>query len=108
MPLQAGQAPIELNANDSAPGASNRTPPIGHWISIAWVAIDGGTSWPFGQRWVPSRDMISRSTLSTSLIVPTVLRGPGTGGRCRNASAGGRWSIRSASGRWSWVSRRRL
>jgi hypothetical protein len=54
------------------------------------VAIDGATSCPLGQRCVPSRDMISRSTLRTSLIVPTVLRGPGTGGRCRSASAAGR------------------
>ena len=38
----------------------------------------------------PSRDIISRSTLSTSLIVPTVLRTPGTGGRWRSASAAGR------------------
>jgi hypothetical protein len=28
-----------------------------------------------------------RSALRTELIVPTVLRGPGTGGRCRSASA---------------------
>ena len=49
-----------------------------------------------------------RSTLSTSDMVPTVLRGPGIGGRCRNASAGGRWSIRSTSGRCACVSRRRL
>ena len=39
----------------------------------------------------------------TSVMVPTVLRGPGTGGRWRSASAGGRWSIRSTSGRCAWA-----
>jgi len=46
--------------------------------------------------------------LSTSDMVPTVLRRPGMGGRWRSASAGGRWSIRSTSGRWACESRRRL
>jgi len=75
---------------------------------MSCVAIDGATWWPFGHRCEPSRDIISRSTLRTSDMVPTVLRGPGTGGRCRSASAGGTWSIRSTSGRCAWVSRRRL
>ena len=97
-----------MNANDSAPGWVNRTPQTGQVISMPWVTTLGATGWPLGQMWVPSRDMISRSTLSTSLIVPTVLRTPGTGGRWRRASAAGRWSIRSASGRWAWLSRRRL
>ena len=53
---------------------------------------------PLGHRCEPSRETIRRTTLSTSLIVPTVLRGPGTGGRWRSASAGGRCSIRSTLG----------
>jgi putative acetyltransferase len=38
------QAPIELKAKVSAPGAANRTPHVGHRTSIACVSIDGGTS----------------------------------------------------------------
>ncbi len=97
-----------MNANDSAPGWVNRTPQVGQSISMPWVSSVGGTWWPFGQVCVPSREMITRNTFSTSLIVPTVLRSPGTGGRCRSARAAGRWSIRSASGRCAWLSRRRL
>ena len=33
VPLHAGQAPKELNANDSAPGWVNRTPHTGQVIS---------------------------------------------------------------------------
>jgi len=97
-----------LNAKDSALGCSNRAPHTGQTISSLSVSIDGSTGWPFGHRCEPSRDIIRRNTFSTSDMVPTVLRGPGTGGRCRRASAGGRWSIRSTSGRCAWVSRRRL
>ena len=97
-----------MNAKDSALGISNRAPHTGQVISMAWVAIDGPMRWPFGHRCEPSRDIISRSTFSTSDMVPTVLRGPGMGGRCRSASAAGRWSIRSTSGRWAWLIRRRV
>jgi hypothetical protein len=97
-----------LKAKDSALGWVKRAPHTGQVISSLCVAIDGATRWPFGHRCEPSRDIIRRSTLSTSDMVPTVLRGPGIGGRCRRASAAGRWSIRSTSGRWAWVSRRRL
>ena len=83
-------------------------PHTGQTISSLNVAIDGATRWPFGHTCEPSRDIIRRSTLSTSDMVPTVLRGPGTGGRCRRASAAGRCSIRSTSGRCAWDSRRRL
>src|SRR2546428_1592982 len=88
-PWQAGHAPEELNAKDSALGWSNCAPHTGQTISSPYVAIDGATRWPFGHRCEPSRDIIRRSTLSTSDMVPTVLRGPGTGGRCRRAGAGG-------------------
>ena len=108
IPSQAGQAPEELKAKDSALGGSKRAPHSGQVISMSCVWIDGSTMCPLGQRCAPSREIVSRSTLSTSLIVPTVLRGPGIGGRWRSASAGGRCSIRSTSGRWAWVSRRRL
>ena len=59
-------------------------------LDFPCVATDDPTRWPLGHRRELSRDIIRRSTLSTSDMVPTVLRGPGTGGRCRRASAGGR------------------
>ena len=54
IPPQAGQAPNELNANNSALGCSKWTPHVGQTSSTPWVAIDGGTWWPFGQRCEPA------------------------------------------------------
>src|SRR5579863_3049919 len=71
-PWHAGHAPYELNANDSALGGSKCAPHTGQTTSIPCVATDGWRRCPFGHRCEPSRDTISRSTLSTSDIVPTV------------------------------------
>ena len=90
VPPQARQAPWPLNASSSADGAKKAAPHSGQVSSRpAATASVGGRKWPFGQRWLASRENIRRRLLSSSVPVPNVLRTPGTPGRCRSASAAG-------------------
>ena len=51
---------------------------------------------------------MSRSTFSSSVLVPKVLRTPGTPGRCRSASAAGTCSTESTAARGACAMRRRV
>ena len=108
-PWHTRQAPRELNAKDSADGSAAVAPHLPQVIlSVAQESMLGGTGWPFGHGCVPRRLIIRRRTALTSVIVATVDRGPGTGGRWRSASVAGRWPIESTSGETAWVIRRRV
>ena len=108
-PPHVRHAPPLLNEKLSALGPSNSAPHSGQTIfPIAAVSIDGGQICPFGHLWLPSRENMSRRLLSSSVIVPKVLRTPGTAGRWRSASAGGMFSMLSIFASAACVMRRRV
>ena len=109
VPSQTGQAPSELNASASAPGATTSAPHTGQKNGTsAATSIVGGTRWPFGHTCEARRENTKRSTLSSSVDVPNVERTPGTPGRCRSARAAGTWITASTSARGACAMRRRV
>ena len=107
VPSQRLHAPWLLKASSSAPGAKKVTPHSGQTRGrSAATFMDGGTVCPFGQRWLASRENISRRMFKSSVPVPNVLRMPGTPGRCRSASAAGTYSTSSTCALSACVMRR--
>ena len=109
VPSHSGQAPSPLKARASALGPKNSTPQTGHVMgrSAATFSV-GGTRWPLGHTWLPTRENRSRRLFKSSVEVPNVLRTPGTAGRWCSARAAGTCSTSSTSARPACVRRRRV
>lgn len=90
VPSHDGQAPTELKASSSAPGAWTFAPQFGQakGSSAATLSV-GSFRWPFGQTCDARRENMSRTTLSSLVDVPKVDLTPGIPGRCRRARAAG-------------------
>ena len=82
VPSQQGQAPPLLKASSSAPMGGTTWPQTGQRISrSAATSSVGGTSCPLGHLYTERRENMSRRLFSSSVMVPKVLRMPGTPGR---------------------------
>ena len=61
VPPHVWQAPPLLNAGSSAPGPKNSTPHSGQTRGRSSAMLgDGGTRWPLGHTWLPTREKRSR------------------------------------------------
>ena len=109
MPPQLRQAPSLLKEKLSALGGSNTAPQTGQVSALpAATSGVGDRRWPFGHRWLPRREYISRRLFKSSVMVPKVLRTPGTAGRWCRASAAGMLDTLSTLASAAWVIRRRV
>jgi len=110
VPEQVGQAPAELKASDSAPGAWNSLPQPAQVMGspAATFSVDSLRAPQCGHTCEATRENRSRRLLSSSVIVPNVERMPGTVGRWCRASAAGTCSTSSTWARLAWVRRRRV